>query len=380
MLIFKRKIAEQILKRIKNRGLIVILGPRQSGKTTLVKTLLKDLGHDDAYFNCEQSDVRRCFILGETEPLKNLINKRMFVAFDEAQTIPNIGKILKLFHDTYPEIKIIAIGSSSFDLANEIREPLTGRADEFMLYPLSLAEISNTLTITPELFTDILRFGTYPAVVSAGTTEEKEAEIKRIATSYLYKDVFTFEALRNPKNFEDLVTHLATRVGSTVNTSSLAKAIGVAPATVENYIRLLEQAFVIKRVYSFSRNYAKELKKAYKIYFIDNGVMNAITSIPESDDNSSLGKNFESLIYTEFIKNDTLLPLPPRIYFWRTSTKLEIDFVRTHGSAIDAYEVKYRRPDATFTMFRKLYPQATTHIITPNNTLPHCTLPQAQYS
>ena len=376
MLIFKRRIAEQILKRIKNRGLIVILGPRQAGKTTLVKTLLKNLGHNDAYFNCEQSDVRRAFILGDTDALNNLINGRTLVAFDEAQTIPNIGKILKLFHDTYPEIKIIATGSSSFELANEIREPLTGRADEFMLYPLSLAEISDTLTLTPELFSDILRFGTYPAVVAVNTTEEKEAEIKRIATNYLYKDVFTFEALRNPKNFEDLVTHLATRVGSTINTSSLAKAIGVAPATVENYIRLLEQAFVIKRIYSFARNYAKELKKAYKIYFLDNGVMNALTSIPEHDDNSALGKNFEALIYTEFLKNDTLHPLPPRTYFWRTSTKLEIDFVRTHGYTIDAYEVKYGKPDATFTTFKKLYPEATTHIITPGNTLPHCTVTQ----
>jgi len=375
MLIFKRRIAEQILKRIKNRGLIIILGPRQAGKTTLVKTLLKDLGHEDAYFNCEQSDVRRAFKLGDTEPLKKLIGTRTLVAFDEAQTVPNISKILKLFHDTYPEIKIIATGSSSFDLANEIREPLTGRADEFMLYPLSLAEISDTLTITPELFIDILRFGAYPAVVVAGNSEEKMLEIKRIATNYLCKDVFTFEALRNPKNFEDLVTHLATRVGSTVNTSSLAKAIGVAPATVENYIRLLEQAYVIKRVYSFARNYAKELKKAYKIYFIDNGVMNALTAIPDRGDNSSLGKNFESLIYTEFIKNDTLHPFPPRTYFWRTSTKLEIDFVRTQGDIIDAYEVKYGKPDATFTMFHKLYPEATTHIITPNNTLPHCTIP-----
>jgi uncharacterized protein len=376
MAIFKRRIAEQILKRIESRGLIVILGPRQAGKTTLVKTLLKDLGHSDAYFNCEQSDVRRTFKLGDTEPLRNLIGKRTLVAFDEAQTIPNIGKILKLFHDTYPEIKIIATGSSSFELANEIREPLTGRADEFMLYPLSLAEISETLTITPELFKDLLRFGTYPAIVAASTSEDKEAEIKRIATNYLYKDVFTFEALRNPKNFEDLVTLLATRVGGIVNTSSLAKEIGVAPATVENYIRLLEQAFVIKRVYSFARNYAKELKKAYKIYFIDNGVMNALTSIPKSDNTDALGKNFESLIYTEFIKGDTLHPLPPRTYFWRTSTKLEIDFVRTYGNTIDAYEVKYGRPDATFTTFRKLYPEAVTHIITPANTLPHCTIPQ----
>lgn len=376
MLIFKRKIAEQILKRIQNQGLIVILGPRQAGKTTLVKTLLKDLGHTDAYFNCEQSDVRQAFKLGDTKPLKQLIGDRALVAFDEAQTIPNIGKILKLFHDTYPKIKIIATGSSSFDLANEIREPLTGRADEFMLYPLSLAEISLTLTMTPELFTNLLRFGTYPAVVAVNTAEEKAAEIKKIATNYLYKDVFTFEALRNPKNFEDLVIHLATRVGSTINTSSLAKTIGVAPATVENYLRLLEQAFVIKRVYSFARNYAKELKKAYKIYFLDNGVMNALTAIPESDNHNALGKNFESLIYTEFLKGDTLQSLPPRMYFWRTSTKLEIDFVRTQGNVIAAYEVKYGKPDATFNYFRKLYPEATTHIITRDNILPHCTLPQ----
>lgn len=375
MLIFQRKITEQILSRIKNHGLIIILGPRQAGKTTLVKNLLKTLNHEDAYFNCELNEVRRTFVLGDPKPLRTLIGDHKVVAFDEAQTITNIGKILKIFHDTYPDIKVIATGSSAFDLANKIREPLTGRADEFMLYPLSLAEIGQTLTMNKRLFQELLQYGTYPAVATASTPAKKEMEIKRIATNYLYKDIFTFEALRNPKSFEDLVTHLATRSGNIIHTSDLAREVGIAPKTTESYIRLLEQAFVIKRVYSFARNYANELKKSYKIFFIDNGVRNVFANLPKNDNTTYLGTSFEALIFSEFLKKDTLTNFPPRTYFWRTTGKQEIDFVRIKDTAINAYEVKYSHTNVAFTLFKKHYPTASTHIITPESILPTCTIP-----
>ena len=373
MLIFKREIAEQIFSRLKKRGLIVILGPRQSGKTTLSKEILFRIGASDAYFDCELADVRRHFVMGEPATLLNLIEDRKLVVFDEAQTIENIGKILKIFHDTYPDIKIIATGSSAFDLANKIREPLTGRADEFLLYPLSVNEVGSVFNLTREKLDDLMNYGLYPAVVAAGTIDEKEAEIKRIATNYLYKDVFTFEALRNPKAFEDLVVHLASRVSGTISTNDLAKEVGIAPPTVEKYIRLLEQAFVVRRVYSFSRNYSNELKKAYKVYFIDNGVRNALSGLgigcPSPKD---AGIRFESLVFTEFLKQDTLVAFPPRINFWRTRDKREIDFIRSNGEKIEAIEAKLSPENVSFSYFTKRYPMAETNVITPEFYLARC--------
>jgi len=378
MLIFKRAIENQILINLKKRGLTIILGPRQAGKTTLVKHILAVSGKETSYFNCELAEVRKHFILGDPEPIRNLIGERNLVVFDEAQTIENIGKILKLFHDTYPDIKIIATGSSSFELANKIREPLTGRADEFMLYPLSLQEISSVFTLTRERLDMLIRYGCYPAVVAAESDEEREMQVKRIATNYLYKDIFTFEALRNPKAFENLVTRLAAHTGGIVRTANVAKDAGMAPKTAEEYMRLLEQAFVIKRVHSFSRNHTNELKKSYKAHFLDVGIRNVFSgeSLREPT-NAQQGARFESFLFSEFVKRDTLVPFPPRTHFWRTTDKKEIDFVRVDGEALHAYEAKIATGDTAFTAFLKRYPNATTHLITPDSLLPHCTIPHA---
>lgn len=370
MPIFKREIEDKIFRYMDKKGILIVLGPRQAGKTTLAKRILERIGAEQSYFNCELAEVRRHFVLGDPEPLRTLIGDRKVAVFDEAQTIENIGKILKIFHDTYPDIKILATGSSAFELANKIREPLTGRADEFILYPLSLSEVRSVFPVTRESLDDLMRYGSYPAVVAAGSVEEKKAEVKRIATNYLYKDVFTFEGLRNPKAFEDLVVHLASRVCGTVSAYDLAKESGIAPRTVENYLRLLEQAFVIKRVYSFSRNYANELKKAYKVYFIDVGVRNTFSAEGfNSIDPTISGVRFESFVFSEFLKQDTLVPFPPRMHFWRTRDKKEIDFIRVGGNVIEAYEAKLSETDVSFKIFLKYYPNASTNVITPESFL-----------
>ncbi|MEX0933941.1 MAG: ATP-binding protein [Candidatus Paceibacterota bacterium] len=373
MLIFKREITHQIRENLEKRGITIILGPRQSGKTTLVKALLAQRHEEDAYFNCEATAVRRHFVEGDTESLRELVGKRKLVVFDEAQTIENIGKILKLFHDTFPEVKIIATGSSSFELANRVREPLTGRADEFMLYPLSLVEIASTLSMDRERLDTLMKYGCYPAVVAAGTNADRERELKRIATNYLYKDVFVFEGLRNPKAFENLVMCLAARAGNIVHTSDVARDAGIAPKTADEYMRLLEQSFVIRRVHSFSRNHANELKKSYKVYFLDVGIRNAFsTGFNEMADTADQGKRFESLVFAEFLKRDTLLPFPPRTMFWRTTDKKEIDFVRESGANLKVYEVKLSKQNTPFHLFLKRYPNAITRIITPDTLIPAC--------
>ncbi len=350
--------------------MVIILGPRQSGKTTLAKKLLEPIGDRGGYFNCEHADVRRHFVLGEPDALLSLIGNKEVVVFDEAQTIGNIGKILKVFYDTYPHIKIVATGSSAFDLANKIKEPLTGRASEFLLYPLSLDEIRSVRALTPGILDELMIYGSYPAVVAAPTIAEKQNELKNIATNYLYKDVFTFEAIRNPKAFEDLLTHLAARLGSTISTNDLSKELGITQVTVEKYIRLLEQSFVIRRVYSFARNFANELKKSYKVYFLDLGVRNALVGGLEGGTHDpERGVLFESFFFAELIKRDTQLPFPPKTYFWRTRDKKEIDFIRVDGSILQAFECKLTLQPVNFSTFRKYYPDATVRVVTPDDLL-----------
>lgn len=371
MLIFKRDIENQIREHLTGKGMVIIMGPRQSGKTTLAKKLLEPFGERGAYFNCEHADVRSHFVLGEPDALLALVADKKVVVFDEAQTIENIGKILKVFYDTYPHIKVIATGSSAFDLANKIREPLTGRAFEYMLYPLSLDEVRSVCEMTPDMFDELMIFGSYPAVVAAPTPEAKREEIKNIATNYLYKDVFTFEAIRNPKAFEDLLTHLAFRLGSTVSTNDLSKELGITQVTVEKYIRLLEQSFVIKRVYSFARNYANELKKSYKVYFLDLGVRNALVGgLDGGMGDPARGLMFESFFFTELLKCDTREPFPPKTYFWRTRDKKEIDFIRVDGKLLHAYECKLTKNSTNnLSTFLKHYPEAVMRVVTPDDFL-----------
>jgi len=366
MYIFKRKIEDKILKSLKKRGIIILVGPRQSGKTTLVKKIANDLS--GSYFNCERADVRRYFVEGKPEILLELIGNKKLVIFDEAQTIENIGIILKLFYDTYPERKIIATGSSSFELANKIKEPMTGRAFEYTLLPLSLDEIKIKKKIDRKTLNEIMIFGCYPSVINAKTTEDKIEELHKIATNYLYKDVFTFEEIRSPKVFEDLLIHLAWSLGSTISTLKLARELGVATDTVERYIRLLEQAFVIKRVYSFSRNYANELKKAYKIYFYDIGVRNTLVNLDvDIEGRSDKGFLFEALFFSEINKENTVKISPSKINFWRTRNKVEIDFIETEGDRISAYECKWVNMDVSFSLFKKYYSNAKVKIVTPDS-------------
>jgi uncharacterized protein len=362
MIILQRTIENQIREKLFKKGIVVILGPRQSGKTTLSKKIIASFGDEGLYCNSEFAEVRNHLVVGDPKKFFDFIGTKKIVVLDEAQTVENIGKILKTFYDTYPEIQIIATGSSSFDLANKIKEPLTGRAYEFVLPPLSLKEIQALKPITQEVLEEVMLYGLYPAVVLAGSIEEKKEELKKIATNYLYKDVYTFEAIRNPKIFEDLLLHLAYAVGSTVSAGKIAKDLGVAQSTIEKYIRLLEQAFVIKRIYSYSRNYANELKKSYKIYFYDIGIRNALIST-FTFDQAQKGALFESVFFSEKLKQGFLEIFPPKISFWRTKQGLEIDFILEKDSALYAYECKYGNEEVRFTLFKKKYPEALVSVV-----------------
>jgi len=366
MILFQRKLEPIIRKQLFKKGMIIILGPRQSGKTTLVKKIIYSFGDEGEYYNCEFDEIRKHFVVGKPELLKNFIGDKKIVVFDEAQTIQNIGKCLKVFYDTYPEVQIIATGSSSFDLANKIIEPLTGRAFEYTLPPLSVEEVQPYMSLTEKKVHELFQYGMYPAVVGAQTIEDKKNELKRIATNYLYKDIFVFENIKYPKILEDLLRSLASRVGGLIATSDLAKEVGANPATAERYIRLLEQSFIIKRIYAFSNNHSNELKKAYKVIFIDTGIRNVLTeSWGDINSIGDKGTIFENFFMSELWKIGQLKIFSPRIMFWRTRQGDEIDCIEQFGQDINAYECKWKDQQVSFSLFLKKYPMAKTQVVTP---------------
>lgn len=363
MHIYQRTIEKRIQEKLFQGKIITLLGPRQSGKTTLSKALIAPFGDNGAYFNCELLDIRNVLVLGQPELLYGKIKDFKIVVLDEAQTILNIGMILKNFIDTYPEIQVIATGSSSFDLANKINEPLTGRTYEFTLYPLSYEEI-------PEInLDDILTFGSYPGIVSANHNDKLD-RLANIATNYLYKDIFNFENIRKPVVFEKLVKTLAREIGTTISTDRLAKILDTNKATVERYIALLEQAFIIKRVYSFSRNLSSELKKAYKVYFLDLGLRNILAEDVTSPSNRlDNGHVFENFFVIERMKHMSNHGHYASHYFWRTYDKSEVDLVELETGTMLAFECKYSPSNTTRSLhkFHETYPQSQIFLVHRNN-------------
>ncbi len=364
MIFFKRDIETTIEKLLFKGKAILIFGPRQSGKTTLSKKIISPYKEKGLYLNCELVEVRNAFLLGKPEALRALIGNKKIVVFDEAQTILNIGAILKTFLDTYKDTQVVATGSSSFDLANKINEPLTGRSFEFTLYPLSFDEIANVRKVKENELFELLTTGSYPEVVTENEKLVKQNILKNIATNYLYKDIFMFESVKNPLIFENLIKMLAFQIGQIVSVNELSKSLGVSRITIEKYLRLLEQSYIIKRVNSFSKNGRNELKKAFKIYFIDLGIRNAvIDSLGPVENRNDRGNLFENFVFLELLKKHIDTPFPPKIFFWRTDTKLEIDFILYGDEKIQAIETKWQSEDVSFKKFKELYPEAKTEVI-----------------
>jgi len=313
--------------------------------------------------------VREHFALGRPELLLPLTKNKKIVVFDEAQTIQDIGSILKVYHDTYGDTQIIATGSSSFDLANKIKEPMTGRADEFLLLPLSLTEIKSSMPhITSSDLFDFMLYGSYPAVVAAKTKDEKLSNIKNISTNDLYKDIFVFEAIRSPKVFEDLLKMLAYQIGSMVSANELAQGLGVTRTTVNRYLSLLKKSFIIKRLYSFSNNPRNEIKKGFKVFFLDTGVRNALVDIVSPmAERSDKGAIFENYFITERMKKYSLEIFPPEIMFWRSRSGQEIDVVEKNGAKLRAFECKWKELSAIPPAFAKAYPKADFSAVNTEN-------------
>ena len=352
---------------------LLLIGPRQVGKTTLLKNILTSVSSEKKvqFWNCDESDVRQFLSEANSAKLKSFVGNSDFIVIDEAQRVKDIGLTIKLLHDSFPNVQLAVTGSSSLDLSNSINEPLTGRKFEYNLFPFSTNELVNHTSMLEEmrLLKNRLVYGFYPDVVN-NPGEEKEI-LTNIVNSYLYKDVFEFQDIRKSSVIEKLVQALALQVGSEVSFNELGNLLGIDTVTVQRYVDLLEKAYVIFHIRSFSRNVRNELKKSIKIYFYDNGVRNSVISnFSPVDLRSDIGALWENFLISERIKNNAYHNKNAKYYFWRTTQKQEIDFIEEVDQNLFAYEFKYNPKKANSKCpltFSNNYPNVPFDVITSEN-------------
>jgi len=352
---------------------LLLIGPRQVGKTTLLKNILTSVSSEKKvqFWNCDESDVRQFLSEANSAKLKSFVGNSDFIVIDEAQRVKDIGLTIKLLHDSFPNVQLAVTGSSSLDLSNSINEPLTGRKFEYNLFPFSTNELVNHTSMLEEmrLLKNRLVYGFYPDVVN-NPGEEKEI-LTNIVNSYLYKDVFEFQDIRKSSVIEKLVQALALQVGSEVSFNELGNLLGIDTVTVQRYVDLLEKAYVIFHIRSFSRNVRNELKKSIKIYFYDNGVRNSVISnFSPIELRSDIGALWENFLISERIKNNAYHNKHAKYYFWRTTQKQEIDFIEEDEQNLFAYEFKYNLKKANSKCpltFSNNYPNVPFDVITSEN-------------
>lgn len=336
----QRDLIKRVERRLKDSKVLIIIGPRQVGKTTLIQNILKNKEH--LFLDGDDPLVRRSLDTANTEQLKQLIGTYPFVYIDEAQRIQNIGLTLKIIHDQLQPVKLLVTGTSAFELGNETTEPLTGRKWEFKLYPISWNEFENNvgfLKAQQQLETRLL-YGMYPDVVN--NLGDEEEILQQLTDSYLFKDILAYGGIRKPELLDKLVRALAYQIGNEVSYNELSRLVGIDKNTVRNYIDLLEQACVIFKLPSFNKNLRSEIKTNQKIYFVDLGVRNAIINdFKPMDERPDKGAIWENFLIIERLKEIAYKGERVRSFFWRTRTQQKVDYVEEKGNDIKGYEFKW---------------------------------------
>lgn len=340
----QRNIKKDIEKWLFKGKIIILYGPRRIGKTTLAKEIISSYGDDARYINCDNIEAREALSIHNDKKLREYLGKGKIFVIDEAQRVLNIGLSLKILIDTYPDIQIIATGSSSFDLSNRINEPLTGRYVSFILYPISISELKNSFQNSfnfEKKLPDILRFGSYPEIVS-GKNDDPILYLNEIANNYLYKDALEYEGIKKPEVLLNLLKLLAFQVGNEVSYNELATKLEVSRELVVHYIYVLEKAFVVFRLFPFSRNLRNEIGKKNKIFFYDLGIRNAlIGSFNSIDNRNDVGSLWENFCIVERLKRIQYKQWYRNLYFWRNTRGKEIDFVEEYDGQLYGYEFKW---------------------------------------
>jgi predicted AAA+ superfamily ATPase len=365
-----RRIYNQIKERLFRGKVLLILGPRQVGKSTLCEFILNQTNQAFYYLNGDDADVRSELSETSATRLRAIIGTYKLVFIDEAQRIPNIGLTLKIFVDQLRDVQVIATGSSAFDLVNLSNEPLTGRKFEFFLFPLSFGEMVDHHGLLEEkrLIEQRLIFGSYPEII---THPGDEGELlKLLSGSFLYKDLLMLEQIKKPVLLEKLLKALALQLGNEVNYYELAQVVGADKNTVEKYIDLLQKAYVIFTVTAFNRNLRNELKKGKKIYFYDCGIRNAILgNFNPLVKRTDVGALWENYFLVERMKYQSIRGIDAKFYFWRTTAKQEIDFIEESEGSLTVFECKWSsKAKVRFPLpFTQAYPDAHLQIANAEN-------------
>ncbi len=366
----KRLITQKIKDRFFQKKAIIVLGPRQVGKTTMITEIIKDQELPVLYLNGDEADVREILSNTTSTRLKTIIGTHKLIFIDEAQRIENIGITLKLIIDQIKDIQVIATGSSSLELRNIINEPLTGRKYEYHLYPLSFSELTEHHGWLEEkrLIEHRLIYGYYPEIV---TSPGRESELLNfLADSYLYKDILMLGDISKPALLSKILKALALQVGNEVSFNEIGQLVGSSSQTVEKYIDLLEKSFVIFQLPAYSGNVRNEIRKGKKIYFYDNGIRNSIIgNFGGLHQRTDIGALWENFLISERLKVLSMHSIKANSYFWRTTQQQEIDYIEEVSGNISAFEFTWnpkarKKIPKTFT---KSYPNCPTKIITSEN-------------
>ena len=367
-----RLLQKDIEKRIGTNKVLLLYGTRRVGKTKLLEAIRAHYKKPCLVLNGEDLDVQALLARRTAANYKRLLGTHELLMIDEAQAVPDIGKHLKFMIDTFPKLTIIATGSSSFDLMNKSGEPLTGRSYQYTLYPVSQQELGKHegFVNTQQQLEDRLVYGTYPEVVLMDSADEKKAYLKTLVQTYLLKDIFMYETVKNSSKIFDLLKLLAYQVGSEVSLDELGRNLSMSKNTVERYLDLLTKVFIIYKVSGYSSNLRKEVVKSSKWYFFDNGIRNAIISdfrpLEQRTDKGQLWENFG---WYERIKYKHYSGKANEYYFWRTYDGQEIDMIEKENTKLKAFEFKWAE-DAKSKIpkfFADHYPKASYSLVNSGN-------------
>jgi len=331
---------------IEKNKVVIIYGPRQAGKTTLVNGFLSRTQLKYKLFNGDELDFANNFSKCDLGLIKKLLGNAQLLIIDEAQKIEHIGRAIKLVVDNIPNIYVIATGSSSFDLANATAEPLTGRKNLVTLYPIAISELLHTYTPyeLEKNLGEYLVYGTYPNIITYKTNEQKQNRIIEIKDAYLIKDILEFHGVKKSQTVINLLKLLAFQVGSEVSTTELGNSLGLDHKTIARYLDLLEKSFVIFKLNGFSRNLRKEISKMGKYYFYDLGIRNGlISNFNALDTRNDVGQLWENFLLIERIKNNSYKKRAVNYYFWRTYDQKEIDLIEEREGKLYGYEFKWKK-------------------------------------
>jgi predicted AAA+ superfamily ATPase len=366
-----QRIYDNLEEYIAPGKVLILFGPRQVGKTTLIQNYLKKTKLKYRFETGENIRTQNVLSVPDQKVLSEYVQGFDLLVIDEAQLISNVGRSLKLLVDTNPNLAIIATGSSSFELAGQVGEPLTGRKKTLTLFPISILELSKTsnLSILTESLPEYLIYGLYPEVLNLKDNSSKQVFLKELVDSYLLKDILALEKVKNSKTLFDLLRLLAFQVGSEVSLSELAQKISVDYKTVARYLDLFEKAYIIFEIRGFSKNLRSEINSKSKYYFFDNGIRNAIiSSFNELDLRQDVGALWENFMFVERWKKRSYTNIVANVYFWRTWSQQEIDLIEEREGKLFGYEFKFNKESVKVPKaWLENYPDSSVQLVNSKN-------------